>query len=102
MKPIDIRNHNWITIRAQLAGRLQEVYDAWITHGPGTTRELAEQSGIDILNLRPRTTDLLGLGLVEMVGSQDGHGIYKARTQTQWEHWINPQRISADGQLTLI
>jgi len=71
-------------------------------HSPATTRELAEITGIDILNIRPRTTDLVKVGLVEMIDTRDGQGIYRARTQVEWENWAAPQRIGTDGQLHLI
>lgn len=93
MKPIDIRNGNWSTIRAGLTGRLQAIYAAWLAHGPGTTRAVALRSGRDLLSLRPRTTDLYQLGLVELVGRDPREGgIYRARSQAEWEQW---QRASA-------
>jgi hypothetical protein len=87
MKPVDIRDANWEALRQQLDGRVQEVYSAWLAHGPCTTRQLAAASGIDILNVRPRTTDLMGIGLVECVGRQAGQGIYQARSNEAWVAW---------------
>ena len=103
MKPVDIRNANWVSLRSSLAGRLAEVYTAWVVHGRGTTRQLADASGIDLLNVRPRTTDLVTLGLVELVDRHDGEGIYRAVSQSEWHAW-HAERIcaSTSGQLTLI
>jgi hypothetical protein len=103
MTPIDARNATWESVRQTLQGRLAAVYTAWIAYGPGTTRQLAERSGIDVLNVRPRTTDLAGLGLVEFMAMERGEGIYRARTQQEWEDWLAPQREAViNGQLHLL
>jgi hypothetical protein len=102
MTPTDLRNSSFDRIRQDLHGRLQEVYHAWLTYGPGTTRQLAGLSGIDILNVRPRTTDLVGLGLVMLSGSVRGEGIYMARTQAEWEAWRQPAAGALQAQLNLI
>lgn len=103
MKPTDIRNTNWENLRTSLQGRLMQVYTAWVVHGQGTTRQLAAASGIDILNVRPRTTDLLGLGLVECVDTTNGEGVYRARSQQDWTAWhANYLETATTGQLSLI
>jgi hypothetical protein len=102
MKPVDFRNTTFETIREQLSGRLAEVYAAWVRLGPATTRILANNSGIDILNVRPRTTDLVGVGLVELVGGEHGEGIYKARSQADWETWLRQHQFPIASQLNLI
>lgn len=103
MRAIDIRDATWDRVRQDLQGRLQEVYTAWVVHGPCTTRQLAERSRIDILNVRPRTTDLAGLGLVVFMDMEAGEGVYQARTQGEWESWLAAQRESVvTGQLNLI
>ena len=76
-------------------------YCEWVIHGPCTTRQLAEKSAIDILNVRPRTTDLVQIGLVEMIGGGQ-EGIYRARSQAEWEAWAAAQRPALDGQIALI
>ena len=91
MRPIDYRNETWESIKRRIAGDRLRVYEAWIKHGPCTTEELYARSGIRILSLRPRTTELLQLGLVVLVpaelraGSAAGHdrpknsgGVYRA------------------------
>lgn len=92
MKPIDFRNATFSKLQAELAGRLNAVYRAWVTFGPGTTRRVAERSEIDILALRPRTTDLVVMGLVELCGSETNEGVYRARSQVDWEAWSFKQR----------
>jgi hypothetical protein len=73
MKPIDFSRETYATLKPRLAADKQRVYQAWQQHGPGTTREVATRSGIDILTFRPRTTDLVDLGLVRLV--EDGEQI---------------------------
>lgn len=103
MKPIDIRNANWADLRGELSGRLEQVFEAWLVHGPCTTRQLAAQSGIDILNVRPRTTDLCTVGLVECIGQADGEGIYAVRSMGDWEVWRSRQpSVEVSGQQVLI
>lgn len=79
---------------------LKAVYEAWVVYGPGTTRQLAIKSGIDLLTFRPRTTDLCDLGLVELVDSERGsEGIYQAVPETKWNGWHQDHII---GQEQLI
>jgi hypothetical protein len=88
-------------VSTNLANRLAAVYTAWLAHGPSTTRRLAEASGIDILNVRPRTTDLVHMGLVRLCGSAGGEGIYAACTRDEWEQWAADLRGQVNGQLSL-
>ncbi len=85
MKPIDYRNETFEQLLARgLVNERLNVYQAFQKHGPGTTRDVARRSGIDILNLRPRATELYQLGFLKLVeGSETGsEGIYRAYT---WE-----------------
>ena len=100
MKPIDLRNANFAAIRNDLEAGRKAVYTAWVTYGPGTTREVATKSGIDLLTLRPRTSDLCQLGLVEMQGADRGtEGVYGVVTEDRWEAW---RRDSLSSQMQLI
>jgi predicted transcriptional regulator len=99
MTPSDIRDMTWEDLQPYLEGRRTAVLEAWRKHGPGTTRQLARLSGIDLLTLRPRTTELVQVGLLQLAG-QDGHeGIYRAvpadQARTAFEHLratlANPQ-----------
>jgi hypothetical protein len=65
MKPSEIRDANYEQIRATwLAAKRWDVYCAFLKHGPGTTRQVATESGIDLLTLRPRVTELCEFGFV--------------------------------------
>jgi hypothetical protein len=101
MKPIDYRNATWEHVQAHLSGLRQQVYTAFVHYGPGTTRELATRSGISILTLRPRTTELLQLGFVEMLGGTEDcrEAVYIAvpvdMVKDRFE-WIKAQPVQMD------
>ena len=82
MKPSDVRDSVWVKGRAAFRQDCEKVYEAVQKHGPGTTRELAGRSGLSLLTLRPRVTELHKAFLVELTGKKHGEGIYRART---WE-----------------
>jgi hypothetical protein len=67
MEPIDYRNETWESLQTRLTGIRMAVWEAWKRYGPGTTREVSASSSIDILTLRPRTTELYQMGFVELV-----------------------------------
>lgn len=71
MKAIDYRKATWDHVRAHLSGLRQQVYDAFVRYGAGTTREISSKAGISILTLRPRTTELVQLGFVEILGGDE-------------------------------
>lgn len=71
MKAIDYRNATWASMQASLSGIREQVYHAFEKHGPGTTREISIKAGISILTLRPRTTELVQLGFIEVLGGSD-------------------------------
>jgi hypothetical protein len=102
MKPIDFRNETFEQLRARLNEEREQVHQAWLAHGPGTTRRVAERAGIDLLNFRPRTTELYQLGLLELTDKEGHQGIYRARTLAEWESFCAQQRASVSGQLALV
>jgi len=59
---------------------------------------LAALSGIDLLNVRPRTTDLCALGLVELTDKNGTEGIYQAVPEHKWIAWQKGQ-VSGQQQL---
>lgn len=67
MSPIDYRTATFDLIKDSLAGKRRLVYDALRTLGPQTTRALAQLAHMDLLTVRPRITELIDLGLVELV-----------------------------------
>lgn len=76
MKATDLRNATWRECLTHVTEDMVRVHNAWLTFGPCTTRELAERSGISLLTLRPRTTDLGKLGMVRLTDSTGTEGIY--------------------------
>lgn len=97
----DIRNATWLDVQKRVSKDMVEVHEAWQTHGPCTTRELAERSGLSLLTLRPRTTDLYQIGLVACEGKKGREGgVYKHVThQTAAQTWQRRQlEISQKAQ----
>lgn len=81
MRSIDYRNATWASLQDDLAGRRLAVYAELARLGPCTTRELAERSGMDILTVRPRVTELLQLGFAVEEPEAEGskrEGRYRA------------------------
>lgn len=99
MKPVDFRDETFERLRSGMEGARRAVYHAWVVHGPGTTRECAGRCGIDLLTLRPRTTELVEIGLVRCVGGRNGEGEYRAASPEEWEDF---RRAQVDGQMQLI
>lgn len=79
MRPIDLRNATWSEVLGHITEDMARVHAAWQQHGPGTTRQVAERSGLSLLTLRPRTTDLYKLGLVELTDQAGNEGVYEYR-----------------------
>lgn len=105
MKPIDFRNETFEQLQARIAGLKRVVYLAWKAHGPGTTREVAMRSGLDLLTFRPRTTELVQLGFVCLTDEQAdaSEGCYRARTFEEWNAWFAQQRERVNNpQLQLV
>ena len=107
MKPIDHRNTTWQAVREHLAGRRLAVYAELARLGPCTTRELAFRSGMDILTVRPRVTELLELGFAGMVTPDDPakpgkEGQYYAIAEAEaLQAFLARQSAAATGQLAL-
>lgn len=106
MKAIDFRNNTFWSLRGELEGLRRRTYSAWRQHGPGTTREIATLSGISLLTLRPRSTELLELGLLEIVSDVEGEpqrrareGVYQVTPVERWNTW---RAARVDSQLLLI
>lgn len=124
MKPTDFRNATFWSLRGELEGLRRQTYEAWRKYGPGTTREIATKSGISILTLRPRSTELLQIGLLEiceepfeseitvedrngeaaakltvLITPQGNEGIYRV---TNVERWNRFRAEKVNSQLMLI
>jgi len=103
MKPIDYRNATYHDLLKSISGQREATLLAWRRHGPCTTEELAVRSGLSILTLRPRTTELFQMGFVrvadaEKAASTNG-AIYRAATTLETQaHITQYRRISETGQ----
>ena len=64
MKPVDLRNETFESLQRLIPADLRAVLDGYKKHGPCTTAELAAHTGISLLTVRPRTTDLVDASLV--------------------------------------
>lgn len=108
MKPIDYRNATYADLSDQLKGMRHTVLEAWRTHGPATTERLAELSGLSILTLRPRTTELFQLGFVVLDESSPkptgGGAVYRAATPQEVRQHFHHQKsaVSGEAQLNLL
>lgn len=104
MNPAALRNTNFESLRASLADRCADVYRAFTEHGPCSTAQLAERTGIGLLSLRPRTTDLHDLGLLCAAGERMENGkratIYAVTDRATWQQW-RAENFPADGQLQM-
>jgi len=103
MTPAEIRNHTFDSLRDSLADRRRDVFRAFATLGAGTTEQLAARSGIGLLTLRPRVTELCAVGLLRCLDYVVEHGkragVYEAVTDpAQWAAWREEQ-FPADAQL---
>lgn len=107
MKPIDYRNATFAELQGRISGQREVTLQAWQQHGPCTTEQLAEKSGLSILTLRPRTTELYQMGFIRVVGDgpcADGHrpakgGMYRACTPNETAaHFAAQRRIAVSGQ----
>ncbi len=73
MKPVDYRNATWEGVRGQVDGLRMRVWQGMLDNGWAyTTREWAAMLDMDLLTVRPRITELLQLGFVELVEGECG------------------------------
>lgn len=110
MKPVDYRNETFQSLLGRLSGQREAVLAAWSAHGPCTTERLAELSGLSILTLRPRTTELYEMGFVKLVEEEDGGdrprgrrgGVYRAASMAEAEDaFIARRSVALSGQTEL-
>lgn len=98
MKPIDLRDDAWRQIQDRLQGDRQAVHTRLIAGGPATALELAAALGRDKDSVRPRLSELFGLGLVRVVGKQGKMGVYEAVPVEQAaQAWRNQVEVK-DGE----
>ena len=97
MRPLDYRNATWESLQEKLEGQRLAALRAWRLHGPGTTRAVAQRAGVDLLSLRPRTTELYQLGLVVVVDPTEraSEGIYRALTDAEAREYFAERSAEA-------
>lgn len=103
MKPVDFSRENWQSLRERVSDLREAAWLAWQQHGPGTTEDVAARAGWDVLNLRPRTTELVQLGFVSLVERDRvaKAGIYRALTEAEaMASFRSRQDAMRTGQLT--
>lgn len=80
MKTTDPRDITWQDIRGRMTGT-REVIHAWLlSHGPATTESIALGTGIGLLTVRPRVSELCAWGFAEITGRVKHEGVYQAIT----------------------
>lgn len=101
MKPTDYRNATFADLQRQLVHLRLAAWEALAHHGPCTTRELADASGMCLLTVRPRVTELVQMGFAECVNDdQGGHeGRYRALTLAEAEVLFTQRKSFAGLQL---
>ncbi len=104
MTTTDLSLLTWEAIQPLLRGRRLRVLETWRTHGRGTTQQMAARAGISILTFRPRTTELLQLGLLTLVDHAGTEGIYEAVPAEMAREAFEAARRAAapDGHQTLM
>lgn len=89
MSPVDYRNTTFAEIKGRLHGDRLTVLEALQLHGPTTTRSLANTMEWEIYSVRPRVTELVQLGLAEIVPDGQGRpareGVYRALSTPEAE-----------------
>lgn len=78
----ELRDQVFRNLQERLSGLRLRVWENLTIWGPTTTRILAQRSGIDILTVRPRVTELVECGLAELTEMRDGEGVYVAVRMT--------------------
>lgn len=104
--PTNIRDLCFRDIKARLHGLRASVYEALLEHGPMTTRALADASGMCILTVRPRVTELFQLGFAVLVIDDTcphlpREGVFRALTAAEAETvFLERQAAAHDPQQT--
>jgi predicted ArsR family transcriptional regulator len=83
MNATDIRDMTFDEIRDELDGPRHRVWEWLFSHGPATTSAIAEGTGIGLLTVRPRVSELVAMGFAECTGREKREGVYRAITVAQ-------------------
>ena len=111
MNPIDFRNESFAMRKGRLVEKREAVWLDWrayeVRHGKdgATTRAVCDWNGRDILQFRPRCTELYQMGVLTIDGIAQGgrEGRYRLRDVSEWEQWHHDQvQAAVSGQQQLI
>lgn len=78
MKTTDPRDMTWQEIQGKLDGLREQIHRWLMHHGPATTEAISQNTGIGLLTVRPRVSELCAWGFAECVGKEKHQGIYRA------------------------
>lgn len=78
MKTTEPRDLTWEELRGYLDGPREVIWEWLFKSGPGTTSAIAEGTGIGLLTVRPRVSELAALGFLECIGREKREGVYRA------------------------
>lgn len=99
MQTIDFRNETFADLQGRLVDDRLTVLEALQRFGPLTTRQLAMAMEWDILNVRPRITELSQLGTVALCGADGREGVYRALGVGEWADWFtHAQKMATNGE----
>lgn len=100
MRTVDLRNENFEALFARVTELRFAAWAALKMYGPGTTREIAAASRMDLLTFRPRVTELCDLGFAYLAGRAGREGVYAARDYEEARAW-HAEATGGDRQLEL-
>jgi hypothetical protein len=97
----DISLDNYDQLSGSLDG-FRKIVHAWLmSHGPATTRQIAHGTGLDILTVRPRVTELMQAGLADLHGKVHREGMYRGVSiDTAWQR-VLAARAEKEGKAQL-
>jgi DNA-binding transcriptional regulator YhcF (GntR family) len=104
MQTIDYRNESFEQVRGRVDGLRQTIWNHMMSRGEAlTTRQIAAETGIDILTVRPRVTELVQIGFAEVDGLAGREGRYRAISQFMARAKYEQERAKAhESQLQLL
>lgn len=104
MKPIDFRNETFAEIQDRLVEDRERVYLALQQIGASTTRRLAESMDLAPEFVRPRVTELVQMGAVDLVDRHGHEGVYRALLLGEWMDKVasEKERASCGEQMQLL
>ncbi|MDF3129266.1 hypothetical protein P0Y35_08670 [Kiritimatiellaeota bacterium B1221] len=103
MKAVDYRNETFDQVKGRMDSTRKEIWAKMQEAARAmTTREIADFTGIDLLTVRPRITELCQIGFVEVEGNPGREGKYRA--VSEWvalRKFEKEVRIAREPQMEL-